>query len=76
MLSLIMKQPLVSGNTANFDLEKPNFCQLLNLYFTFLLGKYKMTTLVVKYLQFNLFIGCSFCKNYNLVKVSQNFGGF
>ena len=25
------------GNTANFDLEKPNFCQLLNLYFSFCL---------------------------------------
>ena len=23
------------GDTANFDLEKPNFCQLLNLYFSF-----------------------------------------
>ena len=21
------------GDTVNFDLEKPNFCQLLNLYF-------------------------------------------
>ena len=27
------------GDTANFDLEKPNFCQLLNLYFSlYLLG--------------------------------------
>ena len=25
------------GATANFDLEKPNFCQLLNLYFSFYL---------------------------------------
>ena len=24
-------------DTANFDLEKPNFCQLLNLYFSFYL---------------------------------------
>ena len=25
------------GDTANFDLEKPNFCQPLNLYFSFYL---------------------------------------
>ena len=25
------------GDTANFDLKKPNFCQLLNLYFSFYL---------------------------------------
>ena len=25
------------GDTANFDLEKPNFCKLLNLYFGFYL---------------------------------------
>ena len=28
------------GNTANFELRKPNFCQLLDLYFrSYLLGK-------------------------------------
>ena len=48
MLSRAMKYKLFlhpshllrnKGDTANFDLEKPNFCQLLNLYFSFsLLG--------------------------------------
>ena len=45
MLPLTMKQkffiPLSflekQGDTVNFDLEKPNFCQLLNLYFSFYL---------------------------------------
>ena len=46
MLSITMKQKFFSdlshllknkGDTANFDLEKPNFCQLLNLYFSFYL---------------------------------------
>ena len=49
MLSLAMKQKLFyippmlrnKGNAANFDLEKLNFCQLLNLYFSFyLLGNF------------------------------------
>ena len=45
MLSLTMKQAFLhpfhllrnKGDTANFDLEKPNFCYLLNLYFSFYL---------------------------------------
>ena len=46
MLSLTMKQKLFlhcshlfrnKGDAANFDLEKPNLCQLLNLYFSFYL---------------------------------------
>ena len=44
MLSLTIKQKLFlhlshflrnKGDTANFNLEKPNFCHLLNLYFSF-----------------------------------------
>ena len=48
MLSLTMKQKYFlhpthllrnKENTANFEFEKPNFCQLLNLYFRlYLLG--------------------------------------
>ena len=60
------------GNTAYFDLEKPNFCQLLNLYFRF--------HLVGNLIQNNNFSGEMFATyfmflkhivffNYNLVKV-------
>ena len=44
-------------DTANFEFEKPNFCQLLNLYFSFyLIGNLIQNNhLVVKYLQFILY---------------------
>ena len=65
------------GDTANFDLEKPNFCLFLNLCFSF--------NLLVHLIQnndftgekfaiyFYLFKGCSFSinKNSNLVKIGR-----
>ena len=93
MLSLTMKQKFFlhpshllrnKRDTANFDLEKPNFCQLLNLYLSFyLLGNLiqnnnfsgEIFAIIIEI--FYVFIRCSFSKNSNLVKVSQKIvGGF